>query len=221
MSTIDTMTIELHKAYKIINHRFFEGKLPVAALTIQSSAHQRLSMGWCSVSEVWGDKEGKTKLYEINISAEYIDLDFFETMDTLMHEMVHLYNNVHDIKDCSRNNTYHNKNFRDRAIKSGFMYKDNKPDKTYGWSFARLSEETKEILTSLDIDQTVFKISRRGSKYFEEMELDRDTLEDDETAAKKKSIKWVCPKCGVIVRSTKREINIKCGDCEEYFETED
>jgi predicted RNA-binding Zn-ribbon protein involved in translation (DUF1610 family) len=220
--TIDIMTKELHKAFELLNKRFFENKLPIPAITIQSSSHNKLSMGWCTLHQVWGDKEGKTKMYEINISAEYIDLDFYETMDTLLHEMVHLYNLVHGIKDCSRNNTYHNKNFKDRAIQSGFTYSEDKPDKKYGWSFAKLSDQTKDIISKLDIDQSVFKISRKGSRYFEDINMGIDPGTDEgNSVAKKKSLKWVCPDCGVIVRSTKREINIKCGDCEEYFVTED
>lgn len=219
MTTIDTMTYELYKAFKILNKRFFENKLPITAITIQSSAHQKLSMGWCTVNQIWGDKEGKTKMYEINISAEYIDMDFYETMDTLMHEMVHLYNLVHNIQDCSRNNTYHNKNFRVRAIKSGFMYVDDKPDKRYGWSFAKLSEDTKAIISTMDINKSVFKISRKGSRYFESIDNGEDPKEL-EHVAKSKSFKLVCPGCGVIVRATKRDINIKCGDCDEYLITD-
>ena len=219
MVTIDTMTKELHKAFHLLNNLFFENKLPTPAITIQSSAHQKLSMGWCTVNQVWRDKEGKTKMYEINISAEYLDLDFFETMDTLMHEMVHLYNLVHNIQDCSRNNTYHNKNFRERAIKSGFTYTDDKPDKRYGWSFAKLSDSTKAIISTLDIDKSVFKISRKSSRFIET--INEDSNEDEQSVAKKKSFKWFCPRCKVIVRSTKQDINIKCGDCEEYFELSD
>lgn len=186
-----------------MNYRFFDGALPDCAITVQSSGHRKVSMGWCTTKEVWGDKEGKIKLYEINISAEFLDDDFFETMDTLMHEMVHLYNIVHDVKDCSRNNTYHNKHFKNRAIKSGFFYPDSNPDKRYGWSFAKLSPETKEIIRSLAIDQTVFSISRKGAMFFDSLSSDSKN-EVPEVAADPKSYKWVCPSCVVIVRSKKR-----------------
>lgn len=56
----------------------FENKLPTAAITIQSSSHHKLAMGWCTTKEVWSDKEGKIKLYEINISAEYLDYEFLK-----------------------------------------------------------------------------------------------------------------------------------------------
>ncbi|MGR5997877.1 hypothetical protein ACT7DF_23575 [Bacillus cereus] len=139
-----------------------------------------------------------------------------------MHEMVHLYNNVHGIKDCSRNETYHNKHFKERAIKSGFEYESDKPDPKYGWSFARLSQETKDIISKMDIDQSVFTISRRMPRYLKpvefasndsEMNIETE-IEEFQTVAKKTTWKWTCPKCNLIVRSTKPYVNIKCGDCE-------
>ena len=35
--------------------------------------------------------------------------------------------------------------------------------------------------------------------------------------SKNRSIKYICPKCGAIIRAT-REVNVVCGDCEEVFE---
>lgn len=125
---IQRMTAELHTAFKLINKKYFNNELPLPAITIQSSG-KRLSMGWCTVNEVWRDKEGKVKMYEINLGAEYINVSFEETMDTLMHEMVHLYNLVKKVQDVSRNGTYHNKRFLERAVKSGFEHKADKPDK--------------------------------------------------------------------------------------------
>jgi hypothetical protein len=221
-ASIEAMTSELHKAFALLNNRFFENQIPAPAITIQTSGHKKLSMGWCTTKEVWGDKDGKIKLYEINISAEYVDLNFVETMDTLMHEMVHLYNIVHKVQDCSRNNTYHNKNFKARAIQSGFYFPDKKPNKKYGWAFPKLTKETIEEIQKMDIDQAVFTISRRGSRYFDSLEeMEEATSEESGEEKKKKSFKWVCPGCALIVRSTKRDIHLKCGECDMSLVTED
>ncbi|MBT2724519.1 SprT-like domain-containing protein [Bacillus sp. ISL-46] len=95
---------ELHIAFQKLNEEFFKGELPEPAITIQSGG-KRKSMGWCSTNEVWRDKEGKNKRYELNIGAEYLDIEFMETMDTMLHEMVHLYNAINGVQDCSRNGT--------------------------------------------------------------------------------------------------------------------
>lgn len=237
MTTINAVTHELHKAFELFNERFFENKLPIPAITIQTSRHNKLSMGWCSVYPIWSDKKGENKRYEINISAEYVDQDFFETMDTLMHEMVHLYNIVHDIQDCSRNETYYNKHFKNRAIKSGFEYENDKPDPKYGWSFAKLSQQTKDIISQMNIDQSVFSIARRLPRYLQPFEnnnnlanlnlgIDSGTnteldMPDLPTVAKKTTWKWTCPRCNVIVRSTKPHVHIKCGDCNQTLLGED
>src|SRR5690554_5393873 len=133
--TIEEITKELHKAYDLINKRFFNNELPVVAITIQSSGTRKLSMGWCTTKEIWGDKEGKYKMYEINLTPEFLDLNFHETMDTLMHEMVHLYNIINNVQDVSRGGTYHNKKFKEESEKRGFYYESNEPDKKYGWTY--------------------------------------------------------------------------------------
>ncbi len=117
MITVEKITSELHNAYDLINKKYFESKLPMVAITIQSESRRKLTMGWCTTKEVWGDKTGKVKMYEINLTPEFLYLYFYETMDTLMHEMVHLYNIINGVQDVSRNGTYHNNVFKEESIK--------------------------------------------------------------------------------------------------------
>lgn len=215
MSNIQIATNELHNAFKRLNETFFNGELPEPAITIQTSG-KRKAMGWCTTKEVWGDREGKIKLYEINIAAEFLDLDFFETMDTLLHEMVHLYNLTRKVKvqDCSRGGTYHNRRFKSEAENRGFYFEADSPDKKYGWYNPKLTDETKEKIKTLGINQKAFTIARRG------LELHEGAENGNEEEPKPKSFKWLCPSCKLIVRSTKDNINIKCGDCDQKMEKE-
>lgn len=205
---IRAATDELHKAFSLLNKRFFNGELPEPAITIQTSG-KRLSMGWCSVNETWFDQEGKIKKYELNISAEYLNIEFLETMDTMLHEMVHLYCAINGIKDTSRNNTYHNKKFKEECLKRGFYFPDEKPDKKYGWAFPKITEETRKICEAMNIDSTAFVIARKRPQLA--VEDEKEGGEDEKE--RKKSFKWVCPGCAIIVRSTKKEIRIACADC--------
>ncbi|MEK5109798.1 SprT-like domain-containing protein [Cytobacillus sp. FSL K6-0129] len=218
MSNIKIATDELHNAFELLNKTFFDNGLPNLAITIQSSG-KRNSMGWCTTKEVWGDRDGRIKLYEINIAAEFLDLDFYETMDTLMHEMVHLYNIIHTVRDCSRGGTYHNKKFKAEAERRGFYFESDKPDKKYGWYNPRLTEETKQLISTLDINKSAFLIARRG------MELHRNEEEgnkaEEQKEERKKSYKWVCPGCDLIVRSTKLDVSLKCLECNEELEERD
>ena len=52
--------------------------------------------------------------YEINICAEHLARPFEQVAETLLHEMVHLYNLQIGVQDTSRNGTYHNKKSRKR-----------------------------------------------------------------------------------------------------------
>lgn len=222
---IDQITQELHKAFHLFNKHYFNNVLPTPAITIQSSGHKRNSMGWCTVVPVWGDKSGKIKMYEINLSAEFLDLDFFETMDTLLHEMVHLYHKVNGIQDCSRKGTYHNKHFKKKVLEIGFEYTNDKPDPKHGWTYARLGQKAKDEISSMGINADLFTISRRGSSYFTAIEngespeeVQIQSARETASSGKPSSYKWVCPNCGLIMRSTKQEVHVICGECNQKLE---
>lgn len=227
--TIEDVTTELHKAFSIFNKTFFEGDLPTPAITIQTNGNKRNSMGWCSRVPTWGNKDGSLQLYELNLSAEFLDLDFYETMDTLLHEMVHLYHMVNGIQDTSRKGAYHNKKFRDKVLELGFEYKINKPDPTHGWTYARIGPALKERIAKMNIDQSIFQISKKGYIYFQALSQGKspeeatrisETLNSNSIsgAEKSKSHKWLCPSCGMRVISYKDNLNILCGDCEINLE---
>ncbi|MBJ6361825.1 hypothetical protein ACFOQM_11060 [Paenibacillus sp. GCM10012307] len=135
--------------------------------------------------------------------------------------MVHLYCKVTGIKDTSRGGAYHNKKFKEESIRHGFYYPSDKPDPKIGWSYSKITDETKEVIDSLDLIPDVFKIARATFGYLPGMETSDQTAEDEDESEEegpKRShiIKWVCPTCENIVRSSK-EVNIKCGDCDVTF----
>ena len=77
---------QLEKIYNTLNEDFFEGLLPVPIITVQSKPG---TYGHCSVAKVWQRPDGST--YELNIAAEVLNYPIEETLDTMIHEMVHLY----------------------------------------------------------------------------------------------------------------------------------
>ncbi|MFJ8220755.1 hypothetical protein [Bacillus cereus] len=62
------------------------------------------------------------------------------------------------------------------------MYETDKPDPVYGWSFARLSDETKKIISKMEIDQSIFTISRKGREQFQRIQEISDTINSIEAA---------------------------------------
>jgi hypothetical protein len=211
---IKTTVDELHRAFDLLNKEFFEGKLPEPAITVQTRG-KRLSMGWVTSKPVWADREGKVKKYELNISAEYLNLPLLETIDTMMHEMVHLWNLVHNVKDTSRGGTYHNKNFKTECERRGFEFHMKKPDPKYGWAFPRLTEEAVSRILQLGIDEKAFLLARTDGESALPDGSSGDSDGEGEGKRKSNSYKWICPACGMTVRSSKPKVNLMCGDCKE------
>ena len=191
---ISAAALFLETAFDKLNARFFEGALPRPVITIQSSPR---TYGHCSVKEIWNSETGAA--HEINLGAETLDRPVENTLATLVHEMVHLFNIKNGVKDCSRGNTYHNQKFKEEAEKHGLRIGF---DKRIGWSLTTPGPELLEFI-----------LQNGWSK----LDMKRESVGkgNDGTAKKSSSTrKYVCPVCGMTVRATK-DVHIICGDCQE------
>lgn len=203
---------QLEKMFTHINADLFDGELPVPIITVQSKPG---TYGHCSVAKVWKRKDGDT--YELNIAAEVLDYPIEETLDTMIHEMVHLYCREHGIKEVSRGGKYHNGRFKEEAEKRGLeCYKAGQ----YGWN-TRPSDKLVEYALSKDWNE--IRISR-GAGYMPITTGTGGTAAAPGVAVgtpggKRPSStrKLTCPCCGQSVRATKK-VNIICGDCMEKME---
>lgn len=194
MSNIKMVIGELHKAFDALNAYYFEGKLPEPAIVVQSKGNRKNILGWCSTQEIWLNDSTKDRRYEINLVAEYLHRAKEEVIETLLHEMVHLYNILNGIDDTSRNGRYHNKEFKATAEKCGLICNKNKQ---IGYT-THLNDEAVKVIEAMELAD-VFELHRLGM-----------------TTSSKKSIKYyVCPCCGLKMRATKKDVNILCGKCLE------
>jgi rubrerythrin len=201
--TLKKTLSELDRLFKLLNRHFYSNKLEAPIIVVQSKGKHKNALGWCTTQKIWREKSEdengeKREFYEITITAEFLHLPIDEIIDTLMHEMVHLYNLQRGKRDCSRGNTYHNTTFRDTAIEHGLIVTYNKK---HGWNGTELSEDTKKLLTSISIDEDAFRLVR----------ADTDQLRTG--GGRQSSRKYICPECGLTVRATK-EVNVKCADCD-------
>ena len=196
---------ELERVYSAINKKYYDDKLPLAIITIQSKkVVSGDAYGWASKNR-WIDINGK-RYYELNITAEYLNLDKYDIISTLAHEMVHIYCWENDIKDTSRGNRYHNKRFKAEAEKRDLII--NKVD-GIGYSETALSDEFIEFIDTLNVSD-VFNINRQLS--------DLAASEGEEPKKPRKPRPYYqCPSCGAVVRG-KADISIMCAECEELFE---
>lgn len=188
---------ELHKAYDKANTVLFNGELPEIVITMQSRGNRKGVLGWFVTSPIWENGEG-IDLYEINIVPEAMHRDYIEILQTLIHEMIHVYCAVKGIKETSRGGSYHNKRFKEQAELHGMEYTHEQPDSKIGYSAVTLTKETVNMIKFWNINKEAFSIARK--------EFGGAGKE------KKKSniIKWCCPKCGDIIRSSKADIKAMC-----------
>jgi hypothetical protein len=113
--------------------------------------------------------------------------------------MIHLYNVMVGVRDCSRGGTFHNKKFKEAAERFGMYFKNETADKKYGWSFASLTTETIELIRTWNINESAFQIARAVPP----------------TVKKKaNSYKLECPLCGIKLRASKPGIVVMCKKCE-------
>lgn len=202
---------QLEKIYNTLNTDFFQGELPIPIITVQSRPG---TYGHCSVAKIWQKKDGRA--YELNITAEVLNYPIEETIDTMLHEMVHLYCREHGIKETSRGGRYHNKRFKEEAEKRGLTCFQCG---SAGWNTKpgdnlveyALQKGWNEIMIGRNNQPPRLAIGGSGAAQTE--------APTGSTGGRRPSStrKLVCPCCGQSVRATKK-VNIICGDCMEQME---
>lgn len=197
----------LSKIFNAVNDRYFEGKLETPTITIQSTVG---AYGHISVAPVWVANENST--HELNIGADYLNRPIENVVATMIHEACHLYAMMNGIKDTSNRGVYHNRRFKEIAEDMGHLI-ISKHEK-YGWTITEPSEETMNFCIEYGFEDII--IHRETPFSF--VPIGGGNAANGGTVIRPKkpssSRKYVCPKCGMIVRATKT-VNVMCGDCME------
>lgn len=198
---------QLEKMYNTLNLDKFDGALPTPIITVQSKPG---TWGHCSTAKVWKRKDDES--YEMNIAAEMLDAPIEEILDTLIHEMVHLYCRENDIQEVSRGGKYHNGKFKELAEAKGLICVKAGQ---YGWNTVgtgndglieyALSKGWSEIRISRGQTWGRLGIAGSGAAH---------GGAEVETGGKRPSStrKLQCPCCKNSVRATKA-VRIMCMDC--------
>lgn len=210
LTSYNRVTQYLNKVFKLINSEYFDNELEMPTITIQSTVG---AYGHVTTSKVWKTESGKAS-YELNIGADYLDRPIENIVATLIHEGCHLYAKENGIKDTSNRGVYHNKRFKALAEDRGLIIEKHS---RYGWTITTPSEATINFCIDNDLQEVL--ITRHTGITFTGVGTGKNGngTPVKPTAPKKgNSIKWICPCCGAIVRSTKI-LNIVCGDCNEKF----
>lgn len=183
----------LEDAYDVLNVKYFNGELPKAVITIQSSPK---AYGHFTPWDAWKENENGYK--EINIGAETLNRSVYSVLSTMIHEQIHYYCFIHNIKDTSRSGYYHSKKFQIEAEKRGLIIEY---DKKIGYSITSPSPELIEFINEQGWQGV--DLARQGQLSFSGGNNGR---------TKSNVRKYQCPECGCSVRATK-SVNIACLDC--------
>lgn len=206
----------LNKIFKALNEEYFNNELPTPIITIQSTPK---AYGHFTPWEAYRikDEKGETSgAVEINIGAGTLDRPIENVTATLLHEMVHYYCYINEIKDTSRGGAYHNKRFKAEAEARGLVIDY---DSRIGWSITSPSEELLDFIITYGFEDILI-----GRNEFTSFiggigaGGNGGTTTPTTPKIKKKgnSIKMICPCCGAIARVTKTT-NLICGDCMEHM----
>ena len=194
ITKMSRLTGELEKAFRLLNEELFNNELPTPIITVTPTPK---AYGHYSLSKIW--RSQKNRKHEINISSDSLNRPLEETIGTLVHEMVHMYNNaVLGVADTSNHGHYHNKKFKIQAEAHGLIVSKTR----YGFSYTEPSDVIFDFLLN--------------HPEIREIEMCRATLIRNSNGETGKSKghhrKYMCPCCGISVRAT-RAVNIICGDC--------
>lgn len=177
----------LEKIFSILNERFFQSKLQPVVITISPDT-TRGAYGWFTVGKRWStgmDKDAK-RYHEINICAEWCNRPIDAIVETMLHEMCHLYASQNGIHDTSNRGNYHNSRFATVARNHGLNVEKTR----YGWSETSLQESTAAWVRELKLEGlNLFRLSAKN---------------ESRTTGEKPSVsrwtKLVCPTCGRVIK---------------------
>lgn len=187
-------TNEMYRWFDILNEKYFNNSLSRPVITIQKT--RKNNLGHFTLDKVWTDIENEEGMfYEINIASQSLNRDINEIVGTLLHECVHFWNRVNDIKDCSGN--IHNKKFKKKAEEVGLIVTKGK---SVGWGYTTNSDELNEFITN------TIKPNKEVFQYYCSFPM-------KQKVANKTNFKYVCPGCGMKVRA-KSGCSIMCGACQ-------
>ena len=195
---------QLEHIFNKMNMDFYGGSLPTPIITVQSKPG---TYGHCTIAKVWKKKEGET--YELNIAAEVLSYPIEETLDTMLHEMVHLYCRENGIQEVSRGGTYHNGKFKELAEKVGLecFHCGNA-----GWN-TKPSDRILQYAIDNDWTEIVIQRETNGVRRIPVAGNVPVPVTADNVGKRPSSTrKYICPLCKQTIRATK-DVNIICGDC--------
>lgn len=188
------------KAFAYFNETLFGGSLPECILNFSRKGKTR---GFFA-SERW--QKGESNTHEISLNPDVLDREPIETMSTLVHEMVHLWQ--FEYGNYSKNG-YHNSEWAAKMESIGLM-----PSNTGEPGGSRTGSKMTHYIIYDGLFQKAFEAM--PSKFL----IPWASFAVKSQGPRKDKIKYTCPKCNSNVWG-KTDLSIVCGICKEIFVSAD
>lgn len=174
-----TKTIQnLFKVFKQANKELFNNSIKSTPCITYMTDEKGKTLGHFIDSQLW--KEGTEKATELNVVCN-VNRSKNNIIETLIHEMVHLYCYEQGIKDTSNKGVYHNKEFKKECENHGLKCEKGK----YGYS-------------QTSLDEKGLKFANNCKEEFNQI---RGNL--PKQSKKQKQYKYCCDICKATFRTTK------------------
>lgn len=186
----------LYKAFDLFNEHYFDNELPSCVITLQKKREN--NYGHFVSEPTWFNQKSDDETYEININPINMNRKPVEILSTLLHECVHYYCTLNNLKDIKSNK--HSTVYKEVAESNGLHVEY---DDKLGWAITELTEESIELIKDL----------------IEEYKNDFWYMYVPKKEVKKTQFKFICPQCGAKIYG-KMETDVYCGQCGVQLEME-
>ena len=135
----DVIINKMRSMFESFNDEFFNSELVVPAVSISFVTDDDI--------EIKPDEENRTESdYVLTLSSH----SFFNTLDEiaieLLHQMVHMYNMMHGIRDTYCRELKHNNKFASKAREVGLIVENNK---NFGFEIVDVSDQLNTYIENL------------------------------------------------------------------------
>ncbi len=146
MNGINETITHINDMYLAFN-KALKAELPESVVfsLIPNRSSKGRYLGWFAQNR-WS--KGADRLHEINIAADHLDRDVDGIAETILHEMVHLKNNINGVSDCTPTQ-YHKKAFKTVAESFGLKVERMK---NKGYALTSLGDDARKLVTTYKAD---------------------------------------------------------------------
>lgn len=209
-------------AFDYFNKVLFAGELPQVLLTLSRSgkkiAGQFKTNAWASSADDINDDAYKMPVqHEISLNPETFNYGETEIYSTLVHEMVHLWQ---EVNGTAPRKCYHDKGFAEKMELVGLT-----PSSTGMPGGKRTGQKMGDYPTPNGVFLQALEKMPKNYLFpfftYGAIGADKEEGEGEDKGEKKKNkIKYTCPGCDANAWG-KPELKLICGECEERFVAQD